>query len=187
MHYYQLRTIFGTLVLLLLLASCSSQRVASSSPRAGKHKPYRAAAKPREEKPAEAAPATAERADQVITVARSYLGTPYRYGGVDKKGIDCSGLLLCSFRAVDVTLPRTSAAQSEYGKAVSIYELQPGDLVFFSAQKWKGKVSHVGLVTEVRGKEEVLFIHSSSSKGVVESNLLSAYYRNIFLKARRPF
>ena len=185
MYYYQLRTIFCTLVMLLLMASCSNQRVASSSPRAGKHKPYRAAAKPRENKPTETA--TTEKADQVVTVARSYLGTPYRYGGVDKKGIDCSGLLLCSFRAVDVSLPRTSTAQSEYGKPVSIYELRPGDLVFFSAQKWKGKVSHVGLVTEVRGKEEVLFIHSSSSKGVVESNLLSAYYRNIFVKARRPF
>lgn len=174
-------------MLLILLASCSSQRVASSSP-AGKHKKrttQRAAAPARTTKRAEAA--APEKSERVVVAARNYLGTPYRYGGIDKKGIDCSGLLVCSFREVDVSLPRTSDQQSGYGKAVSIYELKPGDLVFFSSKKGRGKVSHAGMVTEVRGKDEVMFIHASSSKGVVESNLLSPYYRNIFVKARRPF
>ncbi|EMR02810.1 putative endopeptidase Spr precursor [Cesiribacter andamanensis AMV16] len=165
----------------MLFASCSSQRVARTATpqKQATAKAPREAASPKAEK--------AEKAEVVISTARAYLGTPYRYGGTDRKGIDCSGLLLCSFREADIKLPRTSAEQSSYGKAVSIYELRPGDLVFFSAKKWKGKVSHAGLVTEVRGKDEILFIHSSTSKGVVESNLLSPYYRNIFVKARRPF
>ncbi|MBW3544975.1 MAG: C40 family peptidase [Bacteroidetes bacterium] len=163
----------------MLLASCSSQRAASTTAKSSKqNKSVRATES--------SAPATAK-AEQVVMTARSYIGTPYRYGGIDKSGIDCSGLLQCSFRAANVPLPRTSAEQSSYGKPVSIYELQPGDLVFFSAKKWKGKVSHAGMVTEVRSRDEVIFIHSSSSKGVVESNLLSPYYREIFVKARRPF
>lgn len=186
MSIYQLRTIFGTLCLLFLLASCSSQRVAStSSKKAGKRTHARGAVAAPTDKASEIG--GLEKSSQVVSAARSYLGTPYRWGGVDKKGIDCSGLLLCSFRTIDMKLPRTSQEQSGYGKAVSIYELQPGDLVFFSSKKWKGKVSHAGMVTEVRSRDEVIFIHSSSSKGVVESNLLSPYYRNIFVKARRPF
>ncbi len=181
MYFYQFRAIFGTLGLLLLLASCSSQRVASGS------SPSRSASHARTAKKAERAAPAGEKAEQVISAARSYIGTPYRYGGIDKRGIDCSGLLLCSFKSANIPLPRTSTEQSSYGKPVSLYELKPGDLVFFSAKKWKGKVSHAGMVTEVRGKDEVIFIHSSSSKGVVESNLLSPYYREIFVKARRPF
>lgn len=185
MYYYQLRTFLAVISLLFLLASCSSQKVASSSRKPAKRTAHRAPAKPKAEKRAEVS--NPDVAEKVVVAARSYMGTPYRYGGIDKKGIDCSGLLVCSFRTVEVSLPRTSQEQSDYGKAVSINELQPGDLVFFSASKWKGKVSHAGMVTEVRSKEEVMFIHSSSSKGVVESNLLSPYYRNIFVKARRPF
>lgn len=182
MQHYQFRSLLGILALVMLLASCSSQRTAST---ASKSSRSHSAARPARAV-ADNAPATAK-AEQVVTTARSYIGTPYRYGGVDKSGIDCSGLLQCSFRAANVPLPRTSAEQSSYGKPVSIYELQPGDLVFFSAKKWKGKVSHAGMVTEVRSRDEVIFIHSSSSKGVVESNLLSPYYREIFVKARRPF
>ena len=185
MYHYQLRNFFGAFILLVFLASCSSQKVASSSRKSHKRTAQRAAPKPKEERSTEVA--APDKAEKVVMEARSYIGTPYRYGGIDKKGIDCSGLLVCSFRTVDLRLPRTSQEQSDYGKAVSIYELRPGDLVFFSARKWKGKVSHAGMVTEVRSKEEILFIHSSSSKGVVESNLLSPYYRDIFVKARRPF
>lgn len=124
---------------------------------------------------------------KIISTARSFIGTPYKWGGTTRSGMDCSGLLVTSFRAAGLQLPRTSAEQSDFGRSVSIYQLQPGDLVFFAANKRRGKITHVGMVTEVRGRDEVIFIHASSSLGVVEANLHSDYYRKIYRKAQRPF
>src|SRR6188508_2754423 len=59
-----------------------------------------------------------EKVDKVITAARSFLGTPYKYGGTTRSGMDCSGLLINSFRVVEVSLPRSSEAQSKVGEEV---------------------------------------------------------------------
>lgn len=122
--------------------------------------------------------------DRVISVARSYTGTPYKWGGTTKSGMDCSGLLLQSFKSINVPIPRTSKEQSKLGKKLSKGEVKPGDLLFFATSKKKRKITHVGLVTSTRGKE-VKFIHASSSVGVVESNLSSKYYSKRFRFARR--
>ncbi|MBR9999687.1 MAG: C40 family peptidase [Cyclobacteriaceae bacterium] len=124
--------------------------------------------------------------ESVIGAARSYIGTPYRYGGVTRSGMDCSGLLVASFHSVDMQVPRTSKEQSRYGKKVNIEGLRPGDVVFFAAKKRRRKVSHAGLVTRVEGNRSVKFIHSSTSLGVVETELYTDYYQSIFVKARRP-
>jgi cell wall-associated NlpC family hydrolase len=68
---------------------------------------------------------------------------------------------------------------------VEMEELQPGDLVFFATGKKKREITHVGLVTDVRKKNNVKFIHASSSLGVVETNLYQEYYQKAFRKARR--
>jgi len=124
------------------------------------------------------------RIDVVIKKARSYTGTPYKWGGTTRSGMDCSGLLLNSFNAINYKIPRTSAEQSKTGKKVAKSEIKPGDLVFFATGKKKRRITHVGLVTEVRGKD-IKFIHASSSVGVTESNLASNYYKKRFRFARR--
>ena len=125
---------------------------------------------------------------KIISTARSFAGTPYRWGGTTRGGMDCSGLLMISFQEAGINLPRTSAEQSKFGRLVSIRELRPGDLVFFATKRKNSrKVTHAGLVTEVRGKNNIQFIHASTKLGVVESNIFSDYYRRAFVKARRPF
>ncbi len=125
-----------------------------------------------------------QKTEVVIAKARSYTGTPYKWGGTTSKGMDCSGLLLNSFNAVDIKIPRTSAEQKKIGKRVNKNELKEGDLVFFATSNKKRKVTHVGLVTRVQGNK-VTFIHASTSKGVTESSLDNSYWNKRFKQARR--
>lgn len=141
-----------------------------------------------ESKPVEASKAETNsnsKADKVISTARTFIGTPYKYGGTTRSGMDCSALLLKSFGAVKLDLPRSSAAQSRVGTEVDIHELKPGDLVFFATGNKKKEITHVGLVTDVKSKNNVKFIHASSSVGVVETNLFTEYYQKRFRLARR--
>ena len=126
-----------------------------------------------------------EKVDIVVTRARSYINTPYKYGGTTTLGMDCSGLLMRSFEAIDTYIPRTAKEQSKLGNKVTISELKEGDLVFFKTMKKKGRVTHAGLVTDARKNDRIMFIHASSSRGVIEANLMSDYYRKAFVKARR--
>lgn len=124
----------------------------------------------------------------LVATARSYLDSPYATGGNTSVGLDCSGFLCACFRQVGVSLPRISRQQAEAGEAVRATDLQPGDLVFFataSKNNPSAPINHVGLVTEVRGSGEVYFIHASSSRGVREDNLFSAYWQAAYVRARR--
>lgn len=152
--------IIGAFLLLFLLSSCGAARKA----------------RVREQK-----------VSKVIETARTYTGTPYKWGGTTRSGMDCSGLLINSFRAIDYSIPRTSKEQSEIGKKVKLNKLQEGDLVFFATGKRKRKITHVGLVTSVKGSKQIWFIHASSSLGVVENNIYQEYYQKRFRMGRRVF
>ena len=126
--------------------------------------------------------------DGMISLARSYTGVPYRLGGTDGNGMDCSGLLYCVYGQYGFKIPRISWQQSEIGREISIDDLRVGDWVFFVTNKGgTSHINHAGLVTECRNDKEVLFIHSSSSKGIKEDNLFSKYWMSCFAKATRPF
>lgn len=127
----------------------------------------------------------AQRVSEIVQKARTYVGTPYKWGGTSRAGMDCSGLLLLSYRAVGLELPRTSKEQSAMGDKVTLKKLQAGDLVFFAMGKKKRKVTHAGLITVVNGANDIRFIHASSSRGVIEANLISDYYLKRFRGARR--
>ncbi|MBN3581146.1 C40 family peptidase [Algoriphagus aestuarii] len=122
--------------------------------------------------------------DVVISTARSYTGTPYKYGGTTRAGMDCSALVFHSYYAVGINMPRISADQSKVGKKVNAKDLKRGDLMFFATGKRKNQVTHAGIVTEV-SKNDVRFIHSSTSLGVSEDYLSNRYWSKVFLFARR--
>lgn len=127
---------------------------------------------------------TDERAKVIVDSAKEFLGTKYKYGGTSKKGMDCSGLIYTSFLKVAIPLPRTSRAMSLDGRRLYLEEVTQGDLLFFETNKNKKVINHVGLVVDVISNE-IMFIHASSSRGVIISSLSQDYWKAAFVMARR--
>ena len=123
-----------------------------------------------------------DKVQSVLKRAMALLGTPYRWGGDDTEGFDCSGLVGYVFRTgLGIELPRVSREMAREANAELIkdrYALAPGDLVFFGR---KGRVDHVGLYVG-----EGLFLHAPSrGKDVRVDTLTSGYWSEKFVQARR--
>ncbi len=105
--------------------------------------------------------------------AKKLLGTPYRYGGTDRNGFDCSGFTVFTFGQNGIQIPRTASDQYRKGRVVQkISEARRGDLVFFQLNS---KIDHVGMVTRAN-RRELWIIHSTSSKGVMHQDVLASTY-----------
>ncbi|MDE5751017.1 MAG: C40 family peptidase, partial [Duncaniella sp.] len=115
----------------------------------------------------------------LISEADSWVGTPYRYGGNDRGGVDCSGFVTQVYlKALGIKLPRSSREQSEYCPKIDKSRLTPGDLLFFRTTKGSNRVSHVGIFV---GDNRM--IHSSTSRGVIYTDITSDYYARAYAGA----
>ena len=114
----------------------------------------------------------------LVKRAISWLGTRYKWGGISKKGVDCSGLTRLLYMKEGISLPHSAKQQFKLGFAVNRVSLLPGDLVFFNT---RGPITHVGMYI---GNGE--FIHAANpTRGVRIDSLGSVYYDKRYAGARR--
>jgi cell wall-associated NlpC family hydrolase len=128
---------------------------------------------------------TNQLAEQLIDAAADNLGVKYKYAGTTRAGYDCSGLIYTIFNAENITLPRNSFQQSKIGVVLNPKkdQAQKGDLIFFKTNKNR-EINHVGIVIEATD-DEIKFIHSSTSKGVIISSTKEPYYQKTFVQINR--
>ncbi len=123
--------------------------------------------------------------DKVISYAKKFMGTPYRYAGMTPSGFDCSGFINYVLGDFGFSLARTSYNMAEYGKTVKLSEVRKGDLIFFKGSSLRStRIGHVGLITEVVDGQ-ITFIHSSNSGVNITKFNNSRYYVPRFIKATR--
>lgn len=123
------------------------------------------------------------RGSDLITKAKDFIGTPYRYGHSSPSGFDCSGFTSYIYKCLNISLGRSSRDQWKQGLSVNKAEIQVGDLVFFGSNKHN--IGHVGIVCEVSNDGTFKFIHSSCSHGVTISYSEDGYYSHRYRGARR--
>lgn len=153
---------------LVFLAACSGPQMAS-----------RAAGKSVSAGVAPPVKAVAPAALTVIATARRMLGAPYRYGGANPTGFDCSGLVSYVYHSAGIRVPRTSSEQFRQSSPVPLQSLQAGDLLFFRLSP--PKVSHVAIYDR-----DGRFIHApSSGKRVAYASLDNPYWRKHLVAAGR--
>lgn len=171
-HY--LYNIIVCLAALVLLGSCHSKRAATTQTpvanvKGQKIPPTRTGEKVDADK-------ILSHQKLLVDEAMTWLGTPYRYGGNDKSGIDCSGLTTQVYmKALGIALPRNSAQQQAFCHSIPYGQIQVGDLVFFVTGSNKSRVSHVGMYV---GNGYI--IHASGSKGVILSQMADSYYKRTY-------
>ncbi len=122
----------------------------------------------------------------VIDYGMKYLNKPYQYAGKGPHAFDCSGFTSFVFREFGYRLSTSSAGQDQQVPSIRRREdLQVGDLVFFEYRTHNGKVGHVGIVKELLPNGEFLFLHASTTSGVIVSRSTEPYYASRYLRGGR--
>jgi cell wall-associated NlpC family hydrolase len=120
---------------------------------------------------------------QLVDFAEKYLGSPYKYGGETPNGFDCSGFTSFVLHEFGKNLPRMSSEQYKEAKKLKIADAQPGDLVFFDSGSG---INHVGIIVS-NNNGIINMIHSSTSSGVIITNIADSSYWKKRLKAVGSF
>lgn len=121
--------------------------------------------------------------NDLIETATDNVGVRYKAAGSTKAGFDCSGLVFYTFEKENIKLPRSSYEQSKIGRIIKFDDARKGDLIFFKTNKSR-QINHVGLITQIN-REEIKFVHSSTSKGVIISSTKEPYYKSSFVQVNR--
>ncbi len=108
----------------------------------------------------------------ILKQAKKQIGVPYRYGGNDSKGFDCSGFTSHVMKENNLTVPRRAVDQYEGSRKIKRKNVQQGDLVFFDSGSG---INHVGIIVSGKG-EPLTMIHASSSKGITITNIETTDY-----------
>jgi len=116
--------------------------------------------------------------DALVAAAEPWLGTPYRYGGTTRRGVDCSALAVHLLDEVGIRLPRSVGSQRGIGREVPRDEIAAGDLVFFRLES--RRVNHVGIALD--GER---FVHASRSRGVRIDRFDDDYFGQRIVETRR--
>lgn len=160
------------LLLCFCLTNCSSVRLSKDTASKRSERKTRVKSKPKPDARTTSKTQTDLIRENIIASAMQYKGIKYVYGGKTPKGFDCSGFTSHVFAENGVTLKGASRHQATVGKAKTLKQAQPGDLIFF---KNKGKVVHVSIVVE-QEKDKLWVVHSTSSRGVVKDEILNSSY-----------
>src|SRR5688572_11234423 len=164
----------------MVLAAAVATGCAAKGPTVATPRPFPGAAVPPRSGPVTEPPVAAvSMHPAVISLALSLQGTPYRNGGSDPSGFDCSGFVQWVFAQQGLPLPREVRQQYLVGEEIESDEVRPGDLVFFETVS--SGASHVGIA--LGGGE---FVHAPSSRGVVRiERYTSRYWADRWVGARR--
>jgi cell wall-associated NlpC family hydrolase len=181
---YSIKSVFILLMLLFATVSCSKKQFAVSSVNtrsSGLSSEMQSFIKGGAELKLDTG---RKKPKQIIRTAEKYLGTPHCMGGTSKKCLDCSGLTYLSFTANKINIPRRSQDQARYGKIVlNKNELKKGDLVFFTkSYNSPDYITHVGIYL---GNSR--FIHASTSKGVIITEIQNPWWSERFVFGTRVF
>ncbi len=123
--------------------------------------------------------------DKVVNYAKKQLGVKYVYGGMSPKGFDCSGFTKYVYSKFGYSVPRVSRDYANTGSKISVKNTKRGDVLLFTGSNKRKRVTgHLGIVVS-NNNGAIKFIHASSSRGIVISDIKITYYKDRILGARR--